>query len=93
MAIDHEFVWVFLGEGARFPGAVFSDVETASAWISKHSLTGVLTKYPMDAGAYDWAIATRLFVPKKPEQSLPKFIGSFTSASMEHFHCENGVLE
>lgn len=93
MASNFDFVWIFLGEDARFPSGVFSDLEVASTWISKNHLSGVLTKYPINIGTYDWAVASDLFVPKKPEHSLPKFIGKFSSASMEHFHFENGVRE
>jgi len=83
-------VWVFTGAGARFPAGVFSCQETAEAWIQKHALTGVLTAYPLDVGAYDWATGNGLFVPKRQEHFLSAFVGSFTSAQMEHVHFEDG---
>jgi hypothetical protein len=32
-------VWMFNGEGARFPVAVFTSLGTAEAWIAKEKLT------------------------------------------------------
>jgi hypothetical protein len=51
-----QFGWVFNGGGGRFPSGVFSTREKAEAWINQHGLSGVLTKYPLDEGAWDWAI-------------------------------------
>ena len=31
----------------------FSSVERTEAWIAKHELTGVLTHYPIDMGAWE----------------------------------------
>jgi hypothetical protein len=93
MGTTFDFVWVFVGENARFPSGLFTDLQEARAWISKNGLTGVLTRYPMNTGTYDWAVSSGLFVPKKPEHTLPAFIGRFSAASMEHFHFENGVQE
>ena len=77
-------VWVFSGEGSQFPSAVFSNRAAAEAWIGLHALTGVLTAYPLDEGAYDWAVRQGLFTPKKT--ITPQFVGRFTSASQEHYH-------
>jgi hypothetical protein len=49
-------------------------------------LTGILTRYPLDISAYDWALETGAFRVKKPEQSSAEFIQKFTSASQEHYH-------
>jgi hypothetical protein len=88
-------VWVFNGSSARFPSGVFSDLEAAKGWISRNRLTGVLTAYPMNEGVFDWAIAndcTNLSPAKvQVKASDPNFVGSFTSASQEHFHFEAGV--
>lgn len=46
-----EGVWVFNG-GGDFPAGVFTTRELAEAWIAKHRLVGVLTKYPLDIGVY-----------------------------------------
>ncbi|SHK44286.1 hypothetical protein SAMN02745181_3830 [Rubritalea squalenifaciens DSM 18772] len=85
-------VWIFNGDSGRFPGGAFSIREKAEEWIKVHSLSGVLTKYPMDCGVYDHAVAEGYFTPKKDYQNSPAFISAFTSASQEHYHYENGVL-
>jgi hypothetical protein len=86
-----ETIWVFNGAGARFPGGVFTTQEQAHAWIERNHLSGVLTEYPLNVGAYDWAVSNGDFTPKKPEHSSPQFIGGFTSGSQNHFHYENGA--
>jgi hypothetical protein len=85
-------VWVFSGPNARFPGAVFSSGEKAETWIAQHRLSGLLTEYPLDSGAYDWAIQFGVFTPKRPEHTSSAFIGSFTSAHMAHAHFEDGKV-
>jgi hypothetical protein len=84
-------VWVFNGIN-HFPSGIFSSREKAEQWIAKHQLSGCLTKYPMDIGIYEWAIANGAFKPKRPEHSQPKFIGRFSSASLEHYHYEDGQI-
>jgi hypothetical protein len=86
-------VWVFQAGWDSFASGVFTSYDLASAWIAQHGLTGVLTSYPLDSGVYDWAIENGLFSPQRPEQREPAFISRFTSASMEHYHFENGVRE
>jgi hypothetical protein len=83
-------VWVFSGPEAGFPSAVFSTRENADAWIEHHRLSGTLTQYPLDGGVYEWAIDRGLFRPKRPAQSSPAFVGTFTCAGMEHHHYEDG---
>jgi hypothetical protein len=84
-------VWVFNGESSNFPSAVFTTRERAEEWIALHKLTGTLTKYPLDIGVYEWALNRGAFKPKRPDQSGPRFIGRFSSASLEHYHYEEGV--
>lgn len=79
-----QFVWVFNGGGA-FPSGVFSTRETAEAWINKHGLTGVLTKYPLDEGAWDWAVREGHFKPHREDQKTPRFIQRF-ACGQEHYH-------
>ena len=86
-------VWVFNGAMARFPSGLFFSLENAKNWIKKNKLTGVLTKYPIDIGVYDWAIEHDLFIPKEDKHKHPSFIGSFTSASMDHYHFLDGEEE
>jgi hypothetical protein len=79
-------VWVFHGMGGRFTSGIFTTREKAEVWIKKHVLTGVLTRYPLDISAYDWALETGTFRIKKPEQTSAEFIQKFTSGSQEHYH-------
>ncbi|SDT86818.1 DUF7710 domain-containing protein [Pseudomonas orientalis] len=83
-------VWVFNGAMARFPSALFTSLEDAKAWIKHNKLTGVLTKYPVDIGVYDWAIKNSFFRPTEAKHSESSFIGNFTCASMDHLHFEDG---
>jgi len=93
--METAYVWIFNGSQGRFPGGVFTDVEKAEEWILQHQLTGVLTKYPVNRGCLDWAIENGI-TNLKPEQLAekrcdPGFIGSFSTASQDHFHYENGT--
>lgn len=83
-------VWVFCGDGATLPSAVFSDLSIAEQWIQQYSLSGILTRYPINRSVYDWAIDQGFLHLSKPHQSLPAFVGRFTSAYLEHHHFENG---
>ncbi|MFL5241941.1 MAG: hypothetical protein ACJ8FY_07520 [Gemmataceae bacterium] len=83
-------VWVFNGEGGIFPAAVFSSRQKAEEWIARCKLSGCLTKYPMDNAVYDWVIAQGYWSPKEAHQREAKFIQSFSSAHLEHYHYEAG---
>lgn len=61
----------------------------AEGWIAKHRLSGVLTKYRLDVGAYDWAVENGTFRPKKPDHFTPEFIGRFAGGET-HFHYQAG---
>jgi hypothetical protein len=82
-------VWVFNGSGGSLPGGVFSTRERAESWIRENGLTGLLTLYRLDVGAYDWATSRGLFKPKKEEHVSAAFIGRFSGGDV-HFHYENG---
>lgn len=84
------FAWVFNGETANFPSAVFSERKLAEDWIRRHKLTGTLTAYPVDIGAYQWCLEKDYFTPKKESHSTAEFIANFSSASQEHYHYEEG---
>jgi len=90
--------WVFTGARTTpsnlttFPGGVFSTQELAEAWIFKHSLSGVLTLYRVDVGAYDFAITNGGLKPSKPHHHTPEFIGGFSGGDV-HFHYEAGVRD
>lgn len=83
-------MYVFIGEGASFPAGIFTTLEKAEEWIRTHSLSGILSKYPVDKGLYDWAIQEDLFKVKNDYQKDSKFIQRFTCASSDHFHFEEG---
>jgi hypothetical protein len=76
---------------SKFPSAVFSTKENAEQWIKKNLLSGVLTKYPMDIGIYEWAIQNEFFIKKDNQDISPDFIAGFSSASQEHYHYEDGI--
>src|SRR5262245_30290043 len=84
------WIWVFNGEKAATPAAVFSTKALAEEWIALHSLTGMLTGYPLDESAYDWAIRTAGFKPKSDRWKTPEAIGSFSSAYQPHEHYRDG---
>lgn len=90
--LPERHVWVFNSGASGFPGGIFSDRTAADAWIAGHRRTGVLTAYPIDEGCYDFAIRNNLLSPRALEQNKgnAKFIGSFSSASLEHYHYEDG---
>jgi hypothetical protein len=87
-------VWVFTGKRstpstlATFPGGVFSTQERAETWIGKHCLSGVLTLYRVDEGAYDFAVAKGHFKPTKPHHDTAEFVGRFSGGDI-HFHYED----
>ncbi|MFN7925978.1 MAG: hypothetical protein U0Q16_38125 [Bryobacteraceae bacterium] len=87
---SENFVWIFSGAKRHFPGAVFTARATAEAWIAKNRLTGTLTRYPIDIGAYEWALERGLFQPRNPHEFEPEFIGGFSDGGMEHYHYEAG---
>jgi hypothetical protein len=72
---------------------VFLSLHKAESWVAHHKLTGVLTRYPLDMGSFDWAEANGFVNERLLSKADPDFIGSFSSASFEHFHYEDGVRE
>ena len=62
-------VWVFNGSGRRYPNlpsALFFSRQDAEKWIGKYSVSGLLTRYPVNTSVYDWAIEQEFFL------NLPK---------------------
>jgi hypothetical protein len=90
MAEIKDAVWVFHGEGAQFACAVFRTKDAAVGWIGSQGVSGVLTAYPVDVSAYEWAVQQGFFKANTEEKRTPKFIERFTSASQEHFHFQTG---
>ena len=88
------FVWVFNAATRPFPGGVFARLDVAEAWIATHRLSGVLTRYPVDEGCFDWAVRVGLTGMKaetlERRRLDPAFIGGFSSASQDHVHYEDG---
>lgn len=88
-------VWLFQGERGRFPSAVFSSRAKAEEWILKNNLTGVLTKYPVDAECLDWARRTppaNMGTEKREAGRVDSgLVASFTYAGQEHYHYEEGT--
>lgn len=90
-------VWVFTGVRSSpsnttpiFPGGVFSSLDIAEGWIKRHSLSGTVTLYRVDIGAYDWAVSNGYFKPSKPHHGTPEFIGRFAGGDIHH-HYESGA--
>ena len=82
-----------MGEGGNFPSAIFTSYGEAEKWIMVNKLTGSLNEYPIDIPVYDWAIKKEYFEPKRDNQKSNKFIQRFTSASMNHWHFEDGFID
>jgi hypothetical protein len=81
-------VWLFQGEMVSQPSAAFSKLGRAVDWIKRHSLSGLLTEYPLNEGVYDWAVRRGFYRPKDIPD--PAFVGKFSSASQRHFHFDLG---
>ena len=62
-------VFVFHGAGSRFANAVFSTRLSAETWSSRHGPNGLLTKYEIDAPAFDRQ-ASDGSLPKTIRESL-----------------------
>lgn len=87
---ESEFIWVFNGERAHFPSAVFRSKGAACRWIEQHGLTALLAGYPPDVGVYDWAVANGNFKPKGDRHRTRAFIQTFAGGGQPHYHFENG---
>jgi len=90
-------VWVFTGARSSpsdttptFPSGVFSTLDAAEEWIKRHELSGTVTLYRVDVGAYDWAVANGYFKPSKPHHETSEFIGRFCGGDVHH-HYEAGA--
>ena len=86
---DLPTVWIFNGEFSQLPAGVFSTKTAAEAWIRRHGLTGTLSEFPLDRGAYDHAVEEGLFKPKKKHEEEPTFIADF-SPRLYHDHWQDG---
>ncbi|WP_293914732.1 hypothetical protein [Deinococcus sp.] len=77
-----------MGAQARQSAAVFTTLEAGEAWVRQHSLEGMLTWYPLDLSAYDWAVERGSFRPTTPHHRSAAFLASFSSALQPHHHYE-----
>lgn len=87
---DVRMVWVFVGDTARLPSAVFSTLERAQAWIARHRISGLVTQYPLDVPVIDWAVAQGVYSPKPGDEHDTWKIQTFTSAAQRHYHYVDG---
>lgn len=87
--MDKNFIWVFNGDIGHFPSAIFRDKERAVQWIRENSLSGILTRYPIDIPVFDWAIKNGFFTPNNEQQGA-KTKANFSSSYLEHYHFTNG---
>ncbi|AKK07279.1 hypothetical protein CMUST_14950 [Corynebacterium mustelae] len=88
---ETDFVWVFQGERASFPSAIFSSKKSAVQWIEQHNVSGMLSKYPLDVSVYEWSIASGFFKPRKDDHRTSEFIQSFSSACVEDSQYIDGI--
>ncbi len=85
-----ESVWIFHGDGARHAAGVFASKEQALAWVERHSLTGLVTEYPVGIGAFDDAVARGRFKPSRDHHGTPQHIAAFSPGHTEHLHVVDG---
>lgn len=91
-AMPSSIVWIFAGGGGGgMTSGVFSSLENATAWIAKHKLSGLLTEFPVDVGAGDFAVAHHKFQVKRDEHRAPRFVGAFSNPWLDHIHFEDGA--
>ncbi|MEM6528280.1 MAG: hypothetical protein AAF653_08285 [Chloroflexota bacterium] len=83
---NFDYIWIFMGSGARTPTAVFTTYEEADIWIRENGLYGYLSEYPVGISVYDWAIACGYHKPGKPHHFSRPHIQQFGSAYLEHHH-------
>ena len=80
-----QVVYVFTPAGGYHPAGIWSTASEAGTWIELHDAKGMLSKYELGASAYDAAVSSGLFKPKRPDQSTKAFITRFTSP-LDHWH-------
>ncbi len=84
--VKDSFIWVFNGDHGQFPSAIFREKNDAIQWIQDNSLSGILTRYPVDVPLFDWAIENGFFTPKNELQQGAKTKANFSSSHLEHYH-------
>jgi len=91
---DEKSIWVFNGARSRHSGGIFESLDIAEKWVRNNRLSGMLTKYPLNTGVFEWADENNLIRMREgkleEKRKDPIFIGGFTTAAMEHYHYEEG---
>lgn len=83
-------VWIFHGDASRHASAVFRTEQDAQVWIEQHSLSGLLTEYPVGDGCYDIAVREARFNPSKEHHGTSDHVAGFSPGWTRHVHFENG---
>ena len=83
-------IYVFHGSGGKFASAVYESLDQATKSIAKLGMSGLLTWYPIGFTVYEYSTDMGFFKGRSREDV--KFIQRFTSASLEHYHFEGGVM-
>ena len=86
-----EHVYIFHGLSARFAASVYESLEQADFDIKLKEMSGLLTIYPLNETVYDYCVRAKLFEEKENVSS--KFVQSFTSAYLEHYHYKDGCRD
>ena len=82
-------VWIVTRIEARWPGGIFLTEQAARDYIERHSITGMLSEFPLGESTYDHAIRLGLFHPKNDKERSGWFIAEF-SPRLPHYHFEDG---
>ncbi len=89
--MDDKYLWIL--QKGQFPYAVFDSLDKAVVWIRNNKATGMITGYPINETVLSWALRNNFFKIKKEEHKTIQFEEKFTSASMLHYHFEDGNIE
>lgn len=93
MSEDTETIWIFHGEGARFASGVFRSEQEGLDWAGRHSVSGLLTEYPVGDGCYDLAVRDGHFHPSKPHHGEPAHVAAFSPGWTRHVHVRDGSAD
>ncbi len=89
--MDDKYIWIL--QNGQLPYAVFDSFDKAVIWIKKNQASGMITGYPLNETVLAWALRNNFFKIKKEKHKTVQFEEKFTSASMLHYHFENGNIE
>lgn len=83
-------VWIFHGDDARHAAGVFAELDDALAWAARHSVSGLITNYPIGDGCYDIALKLGRFSPSRPHHGTPTHVAGFSPGWTHHVHVADG---